>query len=467
MERKTYHPGDYQAYAEQWILEKPFCALFLKMGLGKTVITLSALKELKFNRFKINKTLVIAPKRVAETAWSEEAAKWEHLEGYRVSLVLGTVEERRAAIAKKADLYVTNRENTVWLVENYGKHWPFDCIVLDESSSFKNHMSKRFKALKLIRKKANRMILLTGTPAPRSLLDLWSQMFLLDGGKRLGRTFSSYRDYYFVPDKRSRDRVFSYKPRAIAQEAISEKIKDICLSMDSEDFIKLPEQRLIRVPVVLSGETKAQYKKLENDMLLHVGDEEITASTQAVLSGKLLQLCNGTIYTTAEDGQRKTVEVHQKKLDALLNILKLLAKNGGKHALVFYEFKADKERILKLLAPTKLQVATLDDATSVHMWNEGKIDVLLAHPASCAYGLNLQFGGNHIIWFGLPWNPELFEQANKRLHRRGQKETVFIHVLLVKDSRDEDVFEALKSEKACQDNLIKSLKARINAAREE
>lgn len=467
MRRKEYKPYDYQRYAENWIIQKPCCGLFLEMGLGKTVITLSALKDLKFNRFKINKTLVIAPKRVAEASWSDEAAKWEHLRGYRVSIVLGTANERKRAIAKRADLYVTNRDSVVWLVEHYGKIWPFDCVVLDESSSFKNHRSKRFRALKSVRKKINRMILLTGTPAPKSLLDLWAQIFLLDSGKRLGRTFSSFRDFYFVPDKRSRERVFTYKPRSIAQEAITEKLKDICLSMKSEDFLELPEKQIIRVPVILSGETKKQYKKLEKEMLLQVGDEEITASTQAVLSSKLLQLCNGAVYSTDERGERKTIRVHQKKLETLLEILEFLTVNGQKHALVFYEFQSDKECILKALSATKLKCATLDNATSVHMWNTGKIDVLLAHPASCAYGLNLQSGGNHIIWYGLPWNPELFEQSNKRLHRMGQKNTVFIHVLLVKDSRDEDVFSALKAEGECQDRLIESLKARVNKAKKE
>lgn len=451
---KVYNPYPYQQYAEREIIEKPNIGLFLDMGLGKTVITLTALQEMKFDRWCINKTLIIAPKKVAEDTWQTEAQKWQHLQGLRIVGVLGTATQREHALAIPADIYVINRENTQWLVERFGYDWPFDTVVLDESSSFKNHQAKRFRALRTVRPRINRLIELTGTPNPHGLMDLWSQVFLLDGGKRLGRTISVYRDMYFIPDKRNRTTIFSYAPKDGAELEIHKLISDICISMKASDYLDLPELVYEDIPVVLDDKAQKAYNRMERDAVLQVDEDTITATNAAALSGKLLQLCNGAVY----DENREVVQVHDCKIEALLEAVEGL---NGQHAIICYSFIHDKDRLLQALAKTGLRVRVYKDTRDKDAWNAGEIDLLLIHPASCGYGLNLQDGGHHIIWFGLTWNLEEYQQANKRLHRQGQEHPVIVHHLVVKGGRDEDVIKSLEGKDNVQEALLQSLKVRI------
>ena len=451
---KVYNPYPYQQYAEREIIEKPNIGLFLDMGLGKTVITLTALQEMKFDRWCINKTLIIAPKKVAEDTWQTEAQKWQHLQGLRIVGVLGTATQREHALAIPADIYVINRENTQWLVERLGHDWPFDTVVLDESSSFKNHQAKRFRALRTVRPRINRLIELTGTPNPHGLMDLWSQVFLLDGGKRLGRTISVYRDMYFIPDKRNRTTIFSYAPKDGAELEIHKLISDICISMKASDYLDLPELVYEDIPVVLDDKAQKAYNRMERDAVLQVDEDTITATNAAALSGKLLQLCNGAVY----DENREVVQVHDCKIEALLEAVEGL---NGQHAIICYSFIHDKDRLLQALAKTGLRVRVYKDTHDKDAWNAGEIDLLLIHPASCGYGLNLQDGGHHIIWFGLTWNLEEYQQANKRLHRQGQEHPVIVHHLVVKGGRDEDVIKSLEGKDNVQEALLQSLKVRI------
>ena len=455
---RVYNPYPYQKYAQEQIIEHPAIGLFLDMGLGKTVITLTALQTLKYDRWSINKTLIIAPKKVAEDTWQVEARKWRHLQGLRVVGVLGTATQRAAALAAPADIYVINRENTQWLVEYYGRAWPFDTVVLDESSSFKNHQAKRFRALRTVRPRINRIIELTGTPNPHGLMDLWAQVFLLDGGQRLGRTISVYRDMYFNPDKRNRTTIFSYAPKDGAEEAIHRQISDICISMKAADYLNLPDLIYEDIPVVLDDKAAKAYQRLEREAVLQVDEDTITAATAAALSGKLLQLCNGAVYN--ED--HEVVAVHDCKIEAFLEAVEQL---NGQHALVCYSFVHDKDRLLQALAKTGLRVRVYAGAQDKDDWNAGNIDLLLMHPASCGYGLNLQEGGHHIIWFGLSWNLEEYQQANKRLHRQGQEHPVIVHHLIVQGGRDEDVIRSLANKDSVQESLLESLKVRIREAR--
>lgn len=456
---KIYNPYPYQRYAQNMIIEKPAIGLFLEMGLGKTVITLTALNELKFCRWAINKVLIIAPKKVAEDTWQTEAKKWQHLQHLRVVGVLGTATQRVAALETTADIYVINRENTQWLVEQFGSRWPFDTVVLDESSSFKNHRAKRFRALRTVRPKINRMIELTGTPNPHGLMDLWAPVFLLDGGHRLGRTISVYRDLYFVPDKRSRTTIFSYAPKDGAEKEIHRLISDICISMKSSDYLDLPELIYEDIPVVLDDAAQKNYRRLERDMVLEVDEDTITANNAAALSSKLLQLCNGAVY----DEDRKVIPVHNCKIDAFMEAVESL---NGQHAIVCYYFNHDRDRLLQALARSGLRVRVYRNTEDKEDWNAGLIDLLLIHPASCGYGLNLQEGGHHIIWFGLTWNLEEYQQTNKRLHRQGQDHPVIVHHLIVKGGRDEDVIHSLERKDSIQENLLQSLKARIREAKD-
>lgn len=424
--------------------------------MSKTVITLTAINDLKFNRFAINKVLVIAPKKVAEATWSKEAAKWDHLKLLRIVPVLGTLKKRIRALNTPADVYVINRENVQWLVEYYRNSWPFDMVVVDELSSFKNHQAKRFKSLTWVRKHIDRIVGLTGTPAPNGLTDLWAQLYLLDEGERLEHKITHYREKYF---ERGYDG-FSYKLKPGAAETIQEKISDICISMKAEDYLELPDCIVNVIPVVLDSKAEAQYKKLEREMLLQIDESTIDAGSAAVLSNKLLQLCNGAVY--AED--REVVEIHNCKIEAFLELVEQL---NGQPALVFYNFQHDLIRIKKALAKSGLKVRELKGPQDETDWNNREIDILLAHPASAAYGLNLQDGGNHVIWFGLNWSLELYQQANKRLHRQGQKQKVFLHHLVVENSRDTDVMSALADKDATQEALLQSLKARIEKIKGE
>ncbi len=447
-------PHAYQKYCINRLLVDSSLGLFLDMGLGKTVIALTAINDLKFNRFLINKTLVIAPKKVAEGTWSKEAAKWNHLHLLRVVPVLGSAAKRVRALNTPGDVYVINRENVQWLVNYYRNAWPFDMVVADEFSSFKNHEAKRFKYLTWVRSHISRLVGLTGTPAPNGLLDLWAQIYLLDQGLRLGKEFGHYRTRYFEPDQRDRDNIHSYAPKPGAEEAIQQLIGDICVSMKAEDYLELPDCISVTVPVVLDSKAKAAYAELEKKMLLEVDGATIDAGSAVVLTNKLLQLCNGAVY----DENREIVEIHKCKIEAFLELVEGL---NGKPALVFYSFQHDLTRIKKALSGSGLKIRELKGPQDEDDWNNRKIDILLAHPASCAYGLNLQAGGNHVIWFGLNWSLELYQQANKRLHRQGQSEKVIIHHLAVEGGVDEDVIAALEDKGATQDKLMSALKARI------
>lgn len=457
---KEFKPHGYQAYSIQRMIDTPYIGAFLDMGLGKTVITLTALHSLKYYRFCIRKALIIAPKKVAENTWTKERDKWNHLKDLRISVVLGSAKERLAALDAPADIYITNRENTKWLVDLYKHDWPFDVVVLDESSSFKNHQSQRFKALKAIRPRISRLIELTGTPSPKGLIDLWAQIYLLDGGKRLGRTISVYREIFFLPDKRNQTTIFSYKPREGAEDAIYKALSDICISMKAEDYLELPECIYDDIPVTLDKKAQKAYEQLEKDMLLEVDEDElVTANTAASLTGKLLQLCNGAVYD--EDGA--VVPIHDCKIEALLETIEQL---NGQHAIIYYHFQHDRDRILSALEKSGLSVRVYKDAREENDWNAGKIDILLAQPSSCGYGLNLQDGGHHIIWFGLTWNLEEYQQANKRLHRQGQQFPVIIHRLITQHGTDEDVVHSLESKDSVQESLLTALKVRIAQAKE-
>ena len=432
-------------------------------GLGKTVTTLTAVKILKYDRFEVRKVLVIAPKKVAEGTWSREKDKWDHTKMLRVSRVLGSQAKRIRALNTPADLYIINRENVVWLVDYYRNDWPFDMVVVDESSSFKSHKAKRFKALAGISPHICRMVELTGTPSPNGLDDLWAQIYLLDGGERLERRYTQFRERYFQPDKRGADgTIYSYAAKPGTEGSILRKISDICISMKAEDYLQLPDITFHEIPVELDEKAGKAYRELERKMVLEIPEdaEEISVASAAALSNKLLQLSNGAIY----DDDRGIHEIHGCKIEAFLELIEALR---GKPALVFYNFQHDRIRILKALEKMNLQVRELKTTQDEDDWNTGKIDVLLTHPASSAYGLNLQQGGNHVIWFGLTWNYEQYMQANKRLHRQGQTQKVIIHHLVCEGTRDEDVMEALNRKDEAQNWVMESLKARIKSIKEK
>jgi SNF2 domain protein len=454
-------PHAYQKHCIDKIIELDKVGLFLDMGLGKTVMTLTAIKELKYNRFQVRKVLIIAPKKVAEGTWTKEKDKWDHTQMLRVSPVLGSEKKRIKAINTPSDLYVINRENVVWLVDYYRNAWPFDMVVIDESSSFKNHSAKRFKALVQVMSKIKRLVELTGTPSPNGLNDLWSQIYLLDEGRRLGKRYGQFRERYFDPGRRGpQGFVYDYDPKDGAEQSILSAISDICISMKAEDYLQLPDMVIHEIPVSLDAKAEKAYKELERKMILELPEnEEISVTSAAALSNKLLQLANGAVY----DEEHKAHEVHTSKLDAFLELVESLQ---GKPLLVFYNFQHDKERILKVLGTKKLRVKELKTVQDEDDWNHQEIDILLTHPASSAYGLNLQQGGNHVCWFGLTWNYELYTQANKRLHRQGQTEKVIVHHLICSGTRDEDVMKALKKKEGVQDFVMESLKARIRKVRE-
>lgn len=430
--------------------------------MGKTITTLTAVKELKYNRFLVRKVLVIAPKKVAEGTWTKEAVKWDHTRMLRVSPILGSQTKRIRALNTPADLYIINRENVCWLVDYYRNSWPFDMVVVDESSSFKSHSAKRFKALASVCPRIDRMVELTGTPSPNGLADLWSQIFLLDAGERLGKRYTQFRERYFQPDKRGADgMVYSYEAKPGTEASILEKISDICISMKAEDYLELPDIVYHEIPVELDKKSAKAYYELEREMVLQLpeDDEMISVTSAAALSNKLLQLANGAIY----DEDRQVHEVHSCKIEAFMELIESLQ---GKPVLVFYNYQHDRERILTALSGTRLRVRELKNTQDEDDWNAREIDVLLTHPASSAYGLNLQQGGNHVIWFGLTWNYELYTQANKRLHRQGQTDKVIIHHLICSGTRDEDVMQALKKKDDVQNWVMESLKARIRRIKE-
>ena len=456
---KSFVPHNYQQYCIDRIINDKAIGLFLDMGLGKTAITLSAIKKLKYEYWRSAKVLVIAPKKVAESTWSKEAAKWKELCSLRFSFVLGSAEKRLKALKTPADIYMINRENVMWLVDYYRNAWPFDTVIIDESSSFKNHQAKRFKALKAVRSHIDRIVLLTGTPTSRGLMDLWAQIYLLDCGKRLGRNITAYREAFFVPDKRNRTTIFSYAPKEGAEETIYNAISDICVSMKAEDYLELPELVYNDIPVKLDTAAQKAYDRLERDTLLPVDDKVITAGSAAVLRGKLLQLCNGAVY----DEDKNVMQIHDCKIEALLETVEQL---NGQHAIICYNFQHDKTRLLEALKATHLTVKVYEGKAEEDAWNAGDIDLLLVQPASCGYGLNLQEGGHHIIWFGLTDSLELYQQTNKRLHRQGQPYPVIVHHLLVQGGTDEDVIKSLGGKADVQDSLLEALKVRIQKAKE-
>ena len=449
LKKVNYKPHGYQAFSTEFILEHKSAGLFLECGLGKSVITLTAIVELMYNMFDVSKVLVIAPLRVADTTWQDEIEKWEHLKCLKISKVLGSKKNRIMALYKKADVYTINRENVPWLVDFYKNDWPFDMVVIDELSSFKSPSAKRFRALKKVRHKIRRIIGLTGTPAPNGLLDIWSQIYLLDGGERLGRTFTGYRGRYFHPQKYINGGIpADYAVNENGEEKIYEKISDICISMKALDYLKMPECILNKVEVELSEKEMKLYRKLERDLLLPFEDSDVDATNAAVLANKLLQMADGAVYDEFNDVKY----IHDRKLDALED---LIESANGKPVLVYYAFKHDRDRI-----KARFDAGEINTSEDIEKWNEGKTRTALCHPASAGHGLNLQYGGCTIIWFGLTWSLELYQQANARLWRQGQNHTVVIHYILAKDTIDERVMKALENKDTSQAALIDAVKAR-------
>lgn len=443
-----YNPHNYQQFATDFILEHPVSCLMLDMGLGKTIITLTALWQLTLDSFDVSRVLVIAPKRVAADTWPKELCKWEHLKGLDASLVMGTQAEREAALRRQTFLYIINRENVSWLVENH--HWDFDMVVIDELSSFKSNQAQRFKALKKVRPLVSRIVGLTGTPAPNSLMDLWPQMYLMDMGQRLGRFIGGFRERFFIPDKRSREIIYSYKPREGAEKAIYDLISDICISMKAVDYLDMPELIMNRVEVSMDSREQKIYDDFQRDMVVNLHGEELDAVNAAVLSGKLLQMANGAVYGE----NHKVLRIHDRKLDALEDLVEAA---NGKPLLVAYWYEHDLQRIKARFKTARC----IDTTKDIDDWNAGRIPLALIHPASAGHGLNLQDGGCTIVWFGLTWSLELYQQLNARLWRQGQKHTVVIHHIVTKGTHDEDVLRALECKDTRQTALIDAVRARI------
>lgn len=445
-----YEPHDYQRFATDYIETHPIAAVLLDMGLGKTSITLTALSNLLFDSFEIHKVLVIAPLRVASVTWSAEIEKWEHLHLLQYSVAVGSESERFDALKAQADIYIINRENVQWLIEKSGISFDFDMVVVDELSSFKNYQSKRFKALMRARPKVKRMVGLTGTPSSNGLMDLFAEFKLLDMGARLGRFIGQYRTDYFFPDKRNGQIVYSYKPLPNAEQQIYDKISDITISMKSTDHLKMPELISTQLEVELSEAEKKKYEELKKDLILQLPDGEITAANAASLTGKLSQMANGAVYSDDES----VLEIHQRKLDALEDIIE---SANSKPVLVAYWFRHDLERIRK-----RFDVREIKTVKDIDDWNNGSIPVAVIHPASVGHGLNLQQGGSALVWFGITWSLELYQQTNARLWRQGQSaETVVITHIITKGTIDGRIIKALKTKDTSQSALIDAVKANL------
>ena len=448
-----YKPHNYQTYATNFILEHPEAAVFLDMGLGKSVITLTAIRELCLNRFEVGKVLVIAPLRVARDTWSTEIHKWDHLKGLTYSIVIGTVDERKSALKKKAHIYLINRENVSWLIEESGFPFDFDMVVIDELSSFKSYQAKRFRSLLKVRPKVKRIVGLTGTPSANGLMDLWAEFRVLDLGKRLGRFITHYRNTYFQPDKRNGMVIYSYKPLPGAEDAIYEQISDMTISMKAVDHLNMPECVFNEVSVSLSKEERSKYDTLRDDLILSIGESEIDAANAASLSNKLSQMANGAVYGS----DQSVIKIHDHKLDALED---LIESANGKPVLVAYWFKHDLERI-----KARFKVREIKTSKDIIDWNDGKIPVAVIHPASAGHGLNLQAGGSTLIWFGLTWSLELYQQTNARLWRQGQKSaTVVIHHIVTEDTIDELILKALHKKEKSQNALIDAVRVTLKGA---
>ena len=449
-----FMPHDYQKYAIDFIVNNEITALFIDMGLGKTAITLTAIKELMFERFEVSRVLIIAPLRVAKNTWPAEIEKWDHLKGLTYSVAGGTPDERMNALKNDDDITIINRENIPWLVGESGVPWSWDMVVIDELSSFKNHKSKRFRALMKARPKVKRIAGLTGTPSGNGLMDLFAEFKILDMGKRLGRFIGQYRAAYFTPERMNGPVVYSYKPLPGAEDEIYKKISDITISMKCTDNLKMPELVSVETEVLMSENEREKYDKLKRELVLNQDGEEITAANAAALSGKLLQMANGAVY--GDSG--KYYQVHDRKLDALEDIIESM---NGKPLLVAYWYKHDFERIKK-----RFSVREIKTAKDIADWNAGTIPVGLIHPASAGHGLNLQSGGSTLAWFGLTWSLELYQQTNARLWRQGQKDTVVIQHIVCKGTIDENVMRALRKKEKTQDSLIEAVKAELEVENE-
>lgn len=448
-----YSPHEYQRFAAEYIKRHPVAAVLLDMGLGKTSITLTALNDLLFDSFDIRRVLVIAPLRVARNTWSAEIEKWDHLRMLQYSIAVGTEAERLAALRKEADIYIINRENVQWLISESGIPFDFDMMVVDELSSFKNHQTKRFRALMKVRPKVTRIVGLTGTPSSNGLMDLWAEFRLLDMGERLGKFIGQYRTQYFLPDKRNGQVVFSYKPLPDAEEKIYGKISDITISMKATDHLKMPELVNSQYTVYLSEKEMERYGELKKELVLQLPDGDITVANAASLSGKLSQMANGAIYSDAED----VISIHDRKLDALEDIIEAA---NGKPVLVAYWFRHDLDRITERLQKLKIPASRLDTDGSIKRWNTGEIPVALIHPASAGHGLNLQAGGSTLVWFGLTWSLELYQQTVARLWRQGQEaKTVVVQHIITKGTIDERIVAALSEKDTTQAALINAVKA--------
>lgn len=448
-----YEPHEYQKFTAGYIEAHPVSAIFLDCGLGKTSITLTAVNDLMFDSFEIHRVLVIAPIRVASFSWPAEIEKWDHLAGMKYSVAVGTAAERLAALKREADIYLINRENVQWLITESGIPFDFDMVVVDELSSFKNHQTKRFKALMKVRPKVKRIVGLTGTPSSNGLMDLWAEFRLLDMGERLGRFIGQYRTSYFRPDKQNGQVIFSYKPLPGAEKEIYSKISDITISMKSTDHLQMPELINSRYTVYLSEKEDSHYADLKKDLVLQLPDGDITAANAAALSGKLSQMANGAVYTDAGE----VIPIHERKLDALEDIIEAA---NGKPVLVAYWFRHDLERIRSRLQKLKIPCSRLDTDGSIRRWNAGEIPVALIHPSSAGHGLNLQAGGNTLVWFGLTWSLELYQQTVARLWRQGQaSETVVVQHIITKGTIDERIMKALSEKDTTQAALIDAVKA--------
>ena len=450
-----FKPHDYQKYATEFIESHPIAAVILQMGLGKTVCTLTAIEHLMYDTFEVSKVLIVAPLRVAKVTWSDEIDKWDHLSHLTYSVAVGSEKERLSALKKKADLYMINRENLQWLIEKSGLPFDYDMVVLDELSSFKSWQSKRFRAFMKVRPKVQRVVGLTGTPSSNGLMDLFAEFKCLDMGERLGRFITQYRNSFFIPDRMNGQVVYSYKLRPFAEEEIYRRIGDITISMKALDHLKMPELLENRYPVYMDDGEKQQYESMKKDLILpYLENEAITAANAAALSGKLCQMANGAVYS--DEGS--VAHIHDRKLDALEDIIE--AAQGP--ILLCYWFKHDLERITKKLDELKVEYARISSDGSIRMWNEGKFQVGLIHPASAGHGLNLQAGGNHIVWFGLTWSLELLEQSNARLWRQGQRaETVVVQYLVTAGTIDERILDAISKKEKDQNALIDAVKAEL------
>ena len=446
----NFSPHNYQSYAIDYIETHPIAAVLLDMGLGKTVISLTAIADLLFDSFEAHRILVVAPLRVARDTWPAEISKWQHLKHLTYAVAVGTVKERKAALSAGADITIINRENLGWLIDSSGYEFDYDMVIIDELSSFKNHKSKRFQSLMKVRPKVKRIIGLTGTPSSNGLMDLWAEFKLLDFGERLGRFITHYRNNYFIPDKRNGEIIYSYKPMPYAEDAIYRKISDITISMKSTDHLQMPELITSQYEVQLSEEEEQRYEELKADFILELPEGEITAANAASLTGKLSQLANGAIY----DDEGNIVEFQDRKLDALEDIIE---SANGKPLLVAYWFKHDLQRIKK-----RFDVREIKTSKDIIDWNNGDIPVAVIHPASAGHGLNLQAGGSTLVWFGLTWSLELYQQTNARLWRQGQSSgTVVIEHIITKGTIDERILKALSLKEVSQNALIDAVKANL------